>query len=111
MLNGHRFARSQVTLLMNDTALEMTVDGLDYGDGATASIYLPAGGERDLIGRMGVDPFRGSFDINVSYSTTDTGPLTEDRLTDCRLRGTGYRPMPLSVLHVKRGFRRSGGPV
>jgi hypothetical protein len=108
LLNHLRFQRAEVQILINGHPLDVLVEGLDYGDTTLASLYLSGEDERRLIGQLGSDPFRGSFEINVAYSTSTTGPLTEDRLVDCRIRGTGYSPMPLTVLFVRRGHRPSG---
>jgi hypothetical protein len=106
-INGRQYPRTDVSLVIGDVARELEINGLDYTEGAEAGLHLSALGEEKLLQLLGRAHFERSFDIHVTYAQTDTAPLTEDRLIDCRLRRTGSRPVQMTVMFVQHG--RNGG--
>ena len=81
--------------------VEVKIAGMIHS--ASATLHLPVKEEERLVELLGRDYFKRSFDINVSYSASPTGTVTKDHLVDCRLKGTGYNPVPVSVMFVKHG--------
>jgi hypothetical protein len=101
-INGRQYPRSDVTILIAGVAQAVDISGIDYTDGASASLHLATAGEAQLVSVLGPDHFDRSFDISVTYAASSGARLIEDRLVDCRVKGTGYRPMPVSVMFVQR---------
>jgi len=102
-INGRQYPHTDVTLVIGNEPAELAIDAIDYTESASATLHLPRNEEEHLVELLGRDYFKRSFDINVSYSTTPAAGLTKDRLVDCRLKGTGYSPVPVSVMFVKHG--------
>ena len=102
-INGRQYPHTDVTLIIGNVPSDVAIDAVDYTESASATLHLPLKEEERLVELLGRDHFKRSFDINVSFSATPTGALTKDHLVDCRLKGTGYSPVPVSVMFVKHG--------
>jgi hypothetical protein len=107
-INGKQYPRTDVSLVIGDVACELEIDGLDYSEAAEAGLHLSPTGEEKLLQMLGRAHFDKSFDIHVAYARTDTAPLTEDRLIDCRLRRTGSRPVQFTVMFLQHGRQGAG---
>lgn len=102
-INGRQYPRTDVSLVIGGLARDLEINGLDYSESAEAGLHLSASGEEKLLQLLGRAHFDKSFDIHVTFAPTDTAPLTEDRLIDCRLRLTGSRPVKMTVMFLQHG--------